>query len=175
MNNEKKVNSIADAQVANSSQNDMYSYVLKRYNDSISYYWRAAGVNKRTYKFNRSFIIILGATVTLLSSLFSASFVKGSGWLETVFAVATPVSAAVLTILNGFTQSFQSGAAWRDMVLNAERLEKERDRYLALSEEDRNYKRELSILNKIIVNESTAFFKRILESEYQPEEDENNE
>jgi hypothetical protein len=98
--------------------------------------------------------------VALLLS--SASFIEGTPFLKSTFAIITPASAALLTIINGLTQSFQSGAAWRDMVLNAERLEKERDRYLATPEATRNYRRELNTINTIIVNESTAFFKRIL-------------
>jgi len=80
----------------------------------------------------------------------------------------------VLTVINGFTKSFQSGAAWRDMVLNAERLEKERDRFLATPEHERDYQEELNILNSIVVNESTAFFKRILDSEYQYDSDDDD-
>ena len=174
MNNDKKPDSLTEQQLLDSSTSDLNSYVMKRYNDSISYYWHAGGVNKRTYKSNCSFVIILGATVTLLSSLFSASFLEDTIW-QTIFAVATPVSAAVLAMINGFTQSFQSGAAWRDMVLNAERLEKERDRFLATPDKDKNYRRELNILNSIIVNESTAFFKRILDSEYQGPDDDDKD
>jgi hypothetical protein len=166
MNTEKNNNPISEDQLLESGPPDIEKYVIKRYDDAINYYWKAGGVNKRTYKTNRSLVIILGALVTVLSSLSSATFIEEVGWLETLFAVATPISAAVLTMISGFTQSFQSGAAWRDMVLNAERLEKERDRFLATPGHDRNYKRELNILNTIIVNESTSFFKRILDSEY---------
>jgi len=153
-----------------SAPRNMDEYVLSRYKRQIDYYWKAAGTNKRTYKFNRTMVIVLGAAVTLLSSISSAVFIETNPWLKTIFAVATPLSAAVLTIINGFIQSFQSGAAWRDMVLNAERLEKERDRFLATPEKDRNYKRDLGILDSIVLNESTAFFKRIMDSEPEPEE-----
>jgi len=146
--------------------NEIEAYVKRRYDNAIGYYWRAAATNKRTYRLNRSLVIILGAGVTLLSSLLSASFLQDTWW-STAISIATPLSAAALTMINGFIQSFQSGAAWRDMVLSAERLEKERDRFLATPTGDKNYKRELSILNSIVVNESTAFFKRILDSEYQ--------
>jgi len=149
---------------------NMDEYVLGRYKRQIDYYWKAGGINKRTYKTSRSLVIILGAAVTLLSSISSAVFIEDRLWLKTLFAIATPVSAAVLTIINGFIQSFQSGAAWRDMVLNAERLEKERDRFLATAEKDRNHKKDLDILDSIVLNESSAFFKRIMDSEPEPEE-----
>jgi len=151
----------------------MDEYVLSRYKRQIDYYWKAGGINKRTYKLNRTLVIVLGATVTLLSSMASAVFIENNVWLKTIFSIATPLCAAVLTITNGFIQSFQSGAAWRDMVLNAERLEKERDRFLATPEKDRNHKKELDILDSIVLDESTSFFKRIMGSEYAPEEENN--
>jgi hypothetical protein len=117
-------------------------------------------------------VIVLGATVTLLSSLTSAVFVENNPVLKLAFGVGTPVLAALLTIINGFIQSFQSGATWRDMVLNAERLEKERDRFRATPENEKDYRRELDVLNSIVLNESTGFFRRILDSEPLPEEEE---
>lgn len=172
MNTEPKTNLPIEHQILNAPPKEIHNYVIKRYEDSINYYWKNGGTNKRIYKRNRILVIVLGAVVTLLSSLISASFVEGTPLLKTTFAIITPASAALLTIINGLTQSFQSGAAWRDMVLNAERLEKERDRYLATPEASRNYRRELNTLNTIIVNESTAFFKRILDSEYGVDDDE---
>lgn len=174
MATETVTNLIPQGEIANAASDEtIEAYVKKRYDDAIGYYWRAAATNKRTYKLNRSLIIILGAGVTLLSSLLSASFLQDTWW-STAISIATPLSAAVLTMINGFIQSFQSGAAWRDMVLSAERLEKERDRFLATPLRDKNYKRELSILNSIVVNESTAFFKRILDSEYQYDSDDDD-
>ena len=169
-----KPNESVEQQILNAPPEDIKKYVLKRYEDSINYYWKNGGVNKRTYKRNRVLVIVLGALVTLLSSLLSASFIDGNPVLKTVFAVITPAFAALLTIINGLTQSFQSGAAWRDMVLNAERLEMERDRFLATPDEAKNYRNELKILNNTILNESTAFFKRILDSEYTPDNDNKN-
>jgi hypothetical protein len=169
MDTKNKTNPVTNEEAKLSQPEDMNEFVLSRYKRQIDYYWKAGGINKRTYKFNRSMVIILGAAVTLLSSLASASFIENNSWLNIIFAVGTPVTAAVLTMINGFIQSFQSGAAWRDMVLNAERLEKERDRFLATPEKDRNYKRELDILDSIVLNESTAFFKRIMDSEPEPE------
>jgi hypothetical protein len=160
-----------EEKILNAPKEEIEKYVLKRYEDSINYYWKNGGINKRTYKRNRVLVIVLGALVTLFSSLLSASFIANDEVLGTIFAVITPIIAASLTIINGLTQSFQSGAAWRDMVLNAERLEKERDRFLATAENSKNYRRELNILNNMILNESTAFFKRILDSEYSPNDE----
>ncbi|HSL44224.1 MAG TPA: DUF4231 domain-containing protein [Anaerolineales bacterium] len=162
-------NASVEQQIMNAPPQDIKKYVMKRYEDSINYYWKHGGINKRVYRRNRILVIVLGAVVTLLSSMLSASFIEGNPLLKTIFAIVTPAGAALLTIINGLTQSFQSGAAWRDMVLNAERLEMERDRFLATPDEAKDYKRELKILNSTILNESTAFFKRILDSEYTPD------
>jgi hypothetical protein len=171
MSTETPPTSPSEEKMLNAPKEEIEKYVLKRYEDSINYYWKNGGINKRTYKRNRVLVIVLGALVTLFSSLLSASFIANDEVLGTIFAVITPIVAASLTIINGLTQSFQSGAAWRDMVLNAERLEKERDRFLATPENSRNYRRELNILNNTILNESTAFFKRILDSEYSPNDE----
>lgn len=174
MNTEPKTNLSIEQEVLNAPPQEIHNYVIKRYEDSINYYWKNGGINKNIYKRNRVLVIVLGALVTLLSSLISASFIEANPIVKTVFGIVTPASAALLTIISGLTQSFQSGAAWRDMVLNAERLEKERDRYLATPEAARNYRRELNTLNTIIVNESTAFFKRILDSEYGTDKDDDD-
>jgi hypothetical protein len=174
MNPEPKTNLPLEPKFLNAPPQEIHNYVIKRYEDSINYYWKNGGINKRIYKRNRMLIIVLGALVTLLSSMLSASFIEGNPLLKTIFAVVTPASAALLTIISGLTQSFQSGAAWRDMVLNAERLEKERDRFLATPDTNKNYRRELTILNNTILNESTAFFKRILDSEYGVDDDDND-
>jgi hypothetical protein len=171
MEAQTKINRQAEQQMLDAPAQDIRKYVIKRYEDSINYYWKNGGINKGIYRRNRVLVIVLGALVTLLSSLISASFVEGIPLLKTVFAIVTPASAALLTIINGLTQSFQSGAAWRDMVLNAERLEKERDRFLATPDDAKNYRRELNILNNTILNESTNYFKRILDSEYSPDGD----
>jgi hypothetical protein len=165
----------AEQKILNASTSEIRQYVLKRYEDSINYYWKNGGINKRIYRRNRVLIVVLGALVTLLSSLISASFIDANPILKIIFAIVTPACAALLTIISGLSQSFQSGAAWRDMVLNAERLEKERDRFLATPDEAKNYRRELNVLNNTILNESTAFFKRILDSEYNPDGDNDND
>lgn len=158
-----------DQKILSAPTEEIRNYVMKRYEDSINYYWKNGGVNKRIYKRNRVLVIVLGALVTLFSSLLSASFITNNQMFGPALALITPLIAASLTIINGLTQSFQSGAAWRDMVLNAERLEKERDRFLATPDSAKNYRRELNILNNTILNESSAFFKRILDSEYSPD------
>lgn len=157
------------------TQRDMTEYIEERYKRQIDYYWKAGATNKKTYKFNRSLVIILGATVTLLSSLTSAVFVENNPVLKLIFGVGTPALAALLTIINGFIQSFQSGASWRDMVLNAERLEKERDRFRATPEKEKDSRKELDVLNSIVLTESSGFFRRILDSEPQPEIEEDED
>lgn len=160
------------AETAEPPKTDMTAYIEDRYKRQIDYYWKAGGTNKKTYKFNRSLVIILGATVTLLSSLTSSVFIKDNPPWDVIFGIATPALAGLLTIINGFIQSFQSGAAWRDMVLNAERLEKERDRFRATPENEKDYRSELDVLNSIVLTESSGFFRRILDSEPLSEEKE---
>ena len=137
-------------------------YVLERYNKSIDYYWMASRHNKKAYKLTRSLVVILGAFVTLVASLSSAKFIESKPFWDTLFAIASPMLAAILTIAAGFSQTFQWGAAWRDMVLNAERLEKERDRIIISKTEDRNKTKELDNLNDLVIEESETFFQRIL-------------
>lgn len=143
-------------------------YILNRYKDSINYYWGASASNKNNYKRSRSLTIILGALVTLVSSIASATFIVSNDILNTIFAIATPIIAALLTIISGFAQSFHWGATWRDMLLNAEQLEKERDRFLATPPEERDYKGELELLNNLVIEESRSFFQRVLDSEVKP-------
>ncbi len=146
------------------------SYVLERYKSSIAYYWGASRHNKQAYRQSRSLAITLGALVTLISSLASASFIEDHEVLNIIFSVATPIVAALLTIIGGFAQSFHWGATWRDMVINAERLEKERDRFLSTKPEDRDLKSELEILNGLIIEETRSFFQRVLDSEIKPKD-----
>jgi hypothetical protein len=67
-------------------------------------------------------------------------------------------------------QNFHWGSTWRDMVVNATRLEKERDRFLATKPEKRNFVKELDILNSIVLEETRNFFQRVLDSEIKPNE-----
>ena len=134
-------------------------YVLKRYEDSVRYYWKASALNRRLYKWTRYLVVVFGAVVTLFASISSSSMVTGR-W-ATVVAIATPLLAAVLTIIGGLSQSFQWGAAWQEMVLTAERLERERDRILVTRSDPES---DLQILNTLILKESEGFFTRILGS-----------
>jgi len=54
------------------------------------------------------------------------------------------------------------GAAWQDMVLTAEHLEKERDRFMVSEPEDLNLPEEMNLLNDFVLTESQGFFERIL-------------
>lgn len=134
-------------------------YVLRRYEESIRYYWKASALNRRLYKWTRYLVVVFGAVVTLLASISSSSMVTGS-W-TTVVAIATPVFAAVLTIIGGLSQSFQWGTAWQEMVLTAQRLERERDRILVTRSDPES---DLELLNTLLLKESEGFFTRILGS-----------
>jgi len=145
-------------------------YILNLYKSKIDYYWGASKFNKGAYKRYRSFTIILGSLITLISSLSAYEFFQKPDWLHLIFSIATPVIAATLTVIGGLGQNFHWGATWRDMVINATRLEKERDRFLATKPEKRNLKKELDILNSIILEETINFFQRVLDSEIKPKE-----
>ena len=133
-------------------------YVRERYEATIRYYWASSARNKRLYKWSRYLVVGLGAAVTLLTSISSSSLIAGTLW-ENVVAVAAPLAAAVLAIVGGLSQSFQWGAAWREMVMAAERLEKERDR-IVVTESDPA--KDLEVLNSYVLQESAGFFSRIL-------------
>ena len=145
-------------------------YVLTQYKSKIDYYWAASSSNKKAYKRFRTWSIVLGALVTFVSSISAADFIQSFDWLRIVFAVATPIIAATLTVISGLGQNFHWGATWRDMVVNATRLEKERDRFLATNPEKRNFEKELDTLNTIILEETKNFFQRVLDSEVKPKE-----
>jgi hypothetical protein len=149
--------------------------ILKKYQDKIDYYWKASRDNKNFYKRSRACIIIFGSVVTLMSSLSSASFIQETEGLKIVFSVLTPVLAALLTIIGGFAQNFHWGAAWRDMVINAERLEKAHDLFLATKPEARDNKKELIVMHDLIIKETHNFFQRVLENEIKPKEQEDTE
>jgi len=143
-------------------QDAMYEYVRKRYEEAIAYYWKTSRANKRTYKVTRILTLVFGAVVTLASSLASASFIAGNTFWDRAFAIGTPLLAAALAFLGGFSQTFQWGAAWQDMVLTAERLQKERDRFMVTKSEDLNLPEEMNLLNDFVLEESQGFFERIL-------------
>ena len=145
-------------------------YILDQYKAKIDYYWGASSSNKKSFKRYRSWTIFLGALVTLVSSLSTAEFVQNPPWLRILFAVATPIIAATLTVINGLGQNFHWGSTWRDMVINATRLEKERDRFLATKKAERDLVKELDNLNSIVLEETRSFFQRVLDSEIRPRE-----
>jgi hypothetical protein len=145
-------------------------YILNQYKKKIDYYWAVSSINKHAYKRYRSWTIILGALITLISSISAAEFIQSVNWLRILFAIATPVIAASSAIMAGLGQNFHWGATWRDMVLNATRLEKERDRFLATKDETRDLEKELDILNTLVLEETRNFFQRILDSEIKPKE-----
>ena len=160
----------ADTKAVEQAQAMDEKYVLERYQNQIDYYWKTSSSNKKAYKRSRTWTTILGALVTLVSSLASATFIDSNDFLNTLFAVGTPLIAALLTIISGFSQSFHWGAAWRDMVVNASRLEKERDRFLATKPEEKNFHSELDLLNSMVIEETQSFFQRVLDSEVKPKE-----
>ncbi len=145
-------------------------YVLGQYKSKIDYYWAASSSNKKTFKRYRTWTILLGSLVTLVSSISAAEFIQEPRWLNILFSVATPIIAASLTVISGLGQNFHWGSTWRDMVINATRLEKERDRFLATKPEKRDIEKELDILNSIVLEETRNFFQRVLDSEIKPKE-----
>jgi hypothetical protein len=134
-------------------------YVLKRYEESIRYYWKASALNRRLYKWTRYLVVVFGALVTLLASISSTDVFTGR-W-QLALQITTPLVAAILTIIGGLSQSFQWGAAWQEMVLTAERLERERDRILVSRSDP---EKDLEVLNTLVLRESEGFFMRILGS-----------
>jgi hypothetical protein len=106
-----------------------------------------------------------------VASLSSSEIITSNSFWKTIFAISTPVLAAILTIVGGFSQSFHWGAAWRDMVLNAERLENELDRILVTKAEKRDQSKELATFNDLIIEESETFFQRILGGSKQDKKD----
>jgi len=150
-------------------------YILKKYKDQIDYYWKASRSNKNGYRRVRFWTVVLGSLVTLVSSISAAEFVQKPDWLRILFAAATPVIAATLTVINGLGQNFHWGSTWRDMVINAVRLEKERDRFLATKKENMDLEKELDTLNSIVLEETRNFFQRVLDSEIKPKEQSNSE
>ena len=144
-------------------------YVLSKYDNAIKYYWNAGKTNKRSYKFTRTIVITLGACVTLFSSLGSAEFIPGG--VKTLFAILTPVLAAILTITGGLANSFHWGATWRDMTINASILEKDRDIFLATKPEERDIKTELAKINESVIEETGRFFQRVLDTETRPDDE----
>jgi len=137
-------------------------YVNDRYDKTIKWYWHASKSNKRAYKLTRSLTVILGALVTLLASLASAEFASAVPFWNLVLKLGTPVLAATLTIIAGFSQNFQWGATWKDMVMTAQQLQKERDQFEVTKPEKRDLNKEVALLNELVLAESRGFFDRML-------------
>jgi hypothetical protein len=140
---------------------EMDKHINDRYVEAINYYWNASKSNKKWYKLTRSFTVILGALVTLIASLSSSNLIE-STLLKDYFVIGTPIIAACLTIIAGFSQSFQWGSAWQNMVLTAQLLQKEYDRYLVTIPAERDLVMEADILNKFLLKETESFFERML-------------
>jgi hypothetical protein len=138
----------------------MGTRLLDRYQERIQYYSKAAQNNRRAYKTARYLTVVLGALVTLLASLSSAYFIRGT-WLETGFDVLTPLLAAGLAVVGGFSQNFQWGAAWSDMRIAAERLESERDRISVTPPDQIDAVRELALLDAMVLDETRGFFRLV--------------
>lgn len=140
---------------------DQRKYVEERYLAAIRYYWFVAVRNKRAYKSARYLTVVLGSLLTLVASLSSAEFFQGH---KVAFAIITPVLAALLTMIGSFAQSFQWGATWREMVLIAERLQKELDRVRLSKGDGATYLKDVTLLNDLIIQESSGFFDRVMGS-----------
>ena len=162
----------------NSNLNDLDKLIQDRYKEAISYYWKASRSNRSWYKITRSFTVIIGALVTLVASLSSSRIIEDYTVLENVFSLGAPILAASLTIIAGFSQSFQWGSTWQNMVLTAQRLQKEYDNYLVTPPDERNYQEETDKLNTFVITETEGFFERMLGGAMpgrKPSKDENTE
>lgn len=148
----------------NSKQHDinMDQYIQDRYKNAIAYYWAASRTNKNWYKITRSLTVIFGALVTLIASLSSSKIFAGSDVATLFFTLGTPIMAALLTIITGFSQSFQWGSTWQNMILTAQQLQKEFDKYLVTPIAERNFSDEADKLNQFVITETEGFFERML-------------
>lgn len=144
---------------------DKDAYVHEAYERAINYYRNARRTTKRSYKTYRFLSIFLGALLTLISSLAASQFVYNDEIWRPIFAVATPIIAATLSVITGLSQSFQWGSSWRDMSVHAQKITAERDRFLATDTDKRDYAQELQILNGLLLAETESFFQRILDSQ----------
>lgn len=149
---------------------DKDKYVHQAYDKQIDWYWKASTANKTSYKRYRFWTVVLGALVTLIASLTTTELISNNKLLDSIFTLLTPALAATLTIINTLSQNFQWGAAWRDMVINASRLQREKSRFLATDPQERDYKNELVLIDEIVLEETQAFFRRILDTEAVPTE-----
>ncbi len=82
--------------------------------------------------------------------------------VSSIFSFGTPVLAFLLTIIAGFSQTYQWGSTWQNMVLTAQYLQKEFDPYKVTSADARDYVAESEKLNNFVINETKGFFDRML-------------
>lgn len=158
----------------NNATDHLDKYIRTRYESAINYYWTASRTNRSWYKITRALTIIFGAVVTLVASLSSSSIFPEEGSIHYIFSLGTPVLAAMLAIIAGFSQSFQWGSTWQNMVLTAQHLQKEYDKYLVSPPEERKYEEETIKLNTFVITETEGFFERMLGgvmSEVKPEKE----
>ena len=142
-------------------ENQRNQYVLQQYRERIDYYWNASRANKNGYKYTRYLIIVLGSLVTLITSLVASSVIKDWG-LYNFLLILSPVLAACLTILGGFSQNFHWGSAWREMVLTAMELEHAYHRLRVTPEEGRDPISEMEQLHNLVLAEGKNFFDRLV-------------
>ncbi len=135
--------------------------LLDRYDGQIDWYWKNSGRQKKRFIYTRFMILVLGALVTLIASLAAATFVEDSSFWDTVFKILTPVLAAVLAVITGLTQTFQWGAAWREMNLAAMALEKERDRIRLTPAYKVDAVAEVERFNDLVIDETRRYFERV--------------
>jgi hypothetical protein len=134
--------------------------LLQRYSEQIVWYRNASGHNRRSYKATRCLLTVLGALVTVVSSLSSAKFVTGG--LAVAFAVLTPLLAAGMAIVGGISQAFQWGAAWSDAATTAVRLERDRDRIEMTPAGKVDALKEMALLDDAVLVETQGFFQCLL-------------
>lgn len=145
-----------------SNEQEIDDYIQSRYKNAIDFYWASSRANKHWYKATRSLTVIVGALVTLIASLASSTIIADTPIVKAMFDIGTPILAAVLTIIAGFSQSFQWGSAWQNMVLTAQQLQREYDRYLVTPMDEKDFSAEAKKVNDFVVQHSETFFDRML-------------
>jgi hypothetical protein len=135
--------------------------VLARYDDTIQYYWKKARSNRTAYTRTRYLTVVLGASVTLVSTVSAAHLFKDTPWADAFFAILTPIMAAGSAIVAGISQNFQFGPAWSDMSITASQLQKERDRVSEMRPDEIDTLKEMDILNDLVLSETQGFFQRL--------------
>lgn len=148
-----------DTKIENKKEQEMDTYIKKRYDEAIEQYWQASTTNKTWYKITRSLTVIISTLVTLISALASSTIILDNETLKIVFALGTPVLSAVLTIVASFSQNFQWGSTWQNMILTGQQIQRDYDHYLVTPLNKRNYIEEADKLNSFVINESEGFLE----------------